>query len=85
MSMCTQVIIHSGMVSLIDDRSVLMFKVCRWGKVPASGAADGGELRPKTLPRWLTVIRSGPRSQAAVFMHQHRSAAKHGGNCAHVR
>ncbi len=30
MSTCTQVIIHAGMVSLIDDRSALMFKVCRW-------------------------------------------------------
>ena len=30
MSMRTQVIIHSGMLSLIDDRSALMFKVCRW-------------------------------------------------------
>lgn len=32
MSMRTQVIIHSGMLSLIDDRSMLMFKVCKLGK-----------------------------------------------------
>lgn len=30
MSTRTQVIIHSAVLSLIDDRSVLMFKVCRW-------------------------------------------------------
>lgn len=30
MSTCAQVIIHFRMLSLIDSRSVLMFKVCRW-------------------------------------------------------
>lgn len=54
MSMCTQVIIHSGMLSLILDRNVLMFKVCKWESPSVCGAADRRELAAGLTPRIQT-------------------------------
>lgn len=60
MSACAQVIIHSGMLSLIDDRSVLMFKVVQVGKSHCVVLQTGESWQAGPTPRIETHPTGSP-------------------------
>lgn len=69
-STCAQVIRLSGPLSLIDNRRVLMFKVC--GKVPQYRTADRRELAAELTPR----IETPPLARHHTLTHALRSQAE---------
>lgn len=79
MSTCTQVIIHSGMLSLIDDRSVLMFKVCRWESPSVSHCRE-----ERVGSRVDCLHRDTPTGWDHRLSFHHWSSPNRGGNCAQI-